>query len=597
MEGQRIDNAVVRRLAKELAILHVSVTAEHTVAEIKLLDDALVDQIAAGEVVERPSSVVKELLENALDASAEAITVEIAEGGRESIRVVDDGSGMDRADAELCVRRHATSKIASLEDLQRLVTMGFRGEALASIASVSRFRLVTRQRTATAGIEVVIEGGSPPTVREVGAPPGTSLEVRDLFFNVPARRKFLKARQTESHHIAETCLKIALAHPHVRLALFSNGRRVREYLPAKDRVARARSVFPDLALEVVDAERDGVRMLAALGPPERARTGARNLYLYVNDRPIVDRGLARAIAFAYGDKLSGGQFPSGAVFLDLDPDAVDVNAHPQKTEVRFAKASIVYDAVTRMLTKGLGTKTWEGGITGSASVASGPASRDDDYWKERLAPGPTVEKVADDASSEPDPWGLGDALREESPAYADEPTESAPDEPMRFLGVVGSLWLATHRDHLLAIEPCRAAGALTLESWTGDELPSQRLLFPERVELTDVEMSRIEVHRDELDELGIECASVGPRSIAIHSVPRLPTVLVCEPRAEDLLRAALLAFENGVDARAAMASAATVRVSDECAADVIAILTQWPPAKRADFIAAWSGVDLRARLP
>ena len=147
------------------------------------------------------------------------------------------------------------------------------------------------------------------------------------------------------------------------------------------------------------------------------------------------------------------------------------------------------------------------------------------------------------------------------------------------------------------IEPCRAAGALTLESWTGDELPSQRLLFPERVELTDVEMSRIEVHRDELDELGIECASVGPRSIAIHSVPRLPTVLVCEPRAEDLLRAALLAFENGVDARAAMASAATVRVSDECAADVIAILTQWPPAKRADFIAAWSGVDLRARLP
>lgn len=565
-------------------------------AEIKLLDDALVDQIAAGEVVERPASVVKELLENALDASAEAITVEIAEGGRETIRVVDDGEGMDRSDAELCVRRHATSKIGSLEDLHRLVTMGFRGEALASISSVSRFRLVTRQRESTAGIEVVIEGGSPPVIREVGAPPGTSIEVRDLFYNVPARRKFLKARQTESHHIAETCLKIALAHPHVRLALFSNGRRVREYLPAKDRVSRARAVFPDLALETVEAERDGVRMLAALGPPERARTGARNLYLYVNDRPIVDRGLARAVAFAYGDKLSGGQYPSGAVFLDLDPDAVDVNAHPQKTEVRFAKASVVYDAVTRMLTKGLGTKTWEGGITGSAAVASGPASRADDYWEERLAPGPKVEKVAEPESKEVDPWGIGDALREASPPYpASE--ESTAHEPLRFLSVLGALWLATHREHLIAVEPCRAAAALTLDSWDEGDLPAQRLLFPERVELGDADMQQVEMHRDELEELGMECASVGPRSIAIHSLPRLPAVLVCEPHGEDLLRAVLLAFENGIDARQAMASAATVRVSDECAADVIALLSDWPIAKRAPFAAVWSPLDLRARLP
>lgn len=563
-------------------------------SEIRLLDDALVDQIAAGEVVERPASVVKELLENALDASAEAITVEIAEGGRESIRVVDDGEGMDRADAELCVRRHATSKIGSLEDLQRLVTMGFRGEALASISSVSRFRLVTRQRESTAGIEVSIEGGSGATVREIGAPPGTSIEVRDLFFNVPARRKFLKARQTESHHIAETCLKIALAHPHVRLAFFSNGRRVREYLPAKDRVARARSVFPDLAIEVVEAERDGVRMLAALGPPERARTGARNLYLYVNDRPIVDRGLARAVAFAYGDKLGGGQYPSGAVFLDLDPDAVDVNAHPQKTEVRFAKASVVYDAVTRMLTKGLGTKTWEGGITGSAAVATGPASRADDYWEQRLAPGPKAEKVAEPESTEVDPWGIGDALREASPPY---PASDVSTEPLRFLSVLGALWLATHREHLIAIEPCRASAALTLESWAEGDLPAQRLLFPERIELSEADMQRVEMHREELEELGMECASVGPRSIAIHSLPRLPAVLVCEPHGEDLLRAVLIAFENGADARQAMASAATVRVSDECAADVIAILSDWPISKRAPFAAVWSPLDLRARLP
>ncbi|MEM1418526.1 MAG: DNA mismatch repair endonuclease MutL, partial [Myxococcota bacterium] len=222
---------------------------------IRRLDDALIDQIAAGEVVERPSSVVKELVENALDAKARRLEVEIVEGGRTRIRIVDDGIGMDPEDAAAAVMRHATSKLRSFGDLDRLSTMGFRGEALPSIASVSRFRLVTRPREALSGTEVRIEGGGPAIVREVGAAPGTVVEVDDLFFNVPARRKFLKARQTETGHVRETCVRVALARPDVLLRLRVDGRESRLFAPAPNRQARARAVFPDLPLEAVEGTR------------------------------------------------------------------------------------------------------------------------------------------------------------------------------------------------------------------------------------------------------------------------------------------------------------------------------------------------------
>ena len=428
---------------------------------IRQLPPNLINRIAAGEVVERPASVVKELVENALDAEAGAITVEMVEGGRERIRVVDDGVGMDREDALMCVRRHATSKLRRFEDLGTLRTMGFRGEALASIASVSRFRLLTRQREAVAATEVRVEGGAAPVVRDAGAPPGTTVEVDELFFNVPARRKFLRARQTESHHIAETVLKAALAHPQIRFALTSNGRRIREYLPALGRLARAQAVFDDQKLVPIEASQDDVGVVAALGPPERARSGARHLYLFVNDRPVIDRALARAIAFSYGDRLAKGKYPAGVLFLSLPPGEVDVNAHPQKTEIRFARASRVLDAVTRLLTRELGTRRWAGGIEGTAAESSvrpaakpaGPASsggpapslRRDGFWSERLAAGPGtrtstgaggkkggVDPTPPAAPS--DPWGLGSALAgptapeatPEGPAGEDSPRDGAP---------------------------------------------------------------------------------------------------------------------------------------------------------------------------
>lgn len=267
---------------------------------IRVLDDALADQIAAGEVVERPASVVKELLENAIDAEATTIRIEIAAGGTREIRITDDGTGMDPEDAALAVRRHATSKIARLEDLNAIGTLGFRGEALPSIASVSRFELLTRPRDAVAGTRVRVDGGADAEIREVGCAPGTTVSVRELFYNVPARRKFLKSIGTESARITEVCKRAALAHPDVRLLLFRDGRRNLELLPSESAAQRATMVFGNERLNTVEGARDGVSVLALLGAPERARAGAGGLHLFVNRRPVKDRALSRAVSFAYG---------------------------------------------------------------------------------------------------------------------------------------------------------------------------------------------------------------------------------------------------------------------------------------------------------
>ncbi|MBK6808635.1 MAG: DNA mismatch repair endonuclease MutL [Sandaracinaceae bacterium] len=341
---------------------------------IRLLDDALIDQIAAGEVVERPASVVKELLENALDAGATSVTVTILEGGVDSIVVNDDGHGMGPADAALAIQRHATSKIRSFDDLTHIKTLGFRGEALPSIASVSRFELTTRRAEDVEGVRVRVHGGDVQPLQPMGCAPGTTISVRDLFYAVPARRKFLKARQTETSHVMDVCRRVALAHPELRLHVFSNERRVGEWLPAKDWFARAQANFGDETLQRIEGQRASLGVRAALGAPERARTGAKNLYLFVNGRPVRDASLARAVTFAYGSVIPPGRFPAGVLHVDLPAEEVDVNAHPQKSEVRFAAGSATYEAVTRVLAKELGTQAF-----------GGPASRSSSgFWEGRL---------------------------------------------------------------------------------------------------------------------------------------------------------------------------------------------------------------------
>ncbi len=557
-------------------------------ARVRVLPDALADQIAAGEVVERPASVVKELLENALDAEATSVTVDIAAGGVGRIRVTDDGHGMTAEDAALAVRRHATSKIAVAEDLLAIRTLGFRGEALPSIASVSRFTLTTRPPDAVAGTRVRIEGGSEPQMREAGCAPGTTVEVADLFYNVPARRKFLKSQATESARVADVCLRVALAEPALRLVLLRDGRRSREYLPAPDRAARARAVFTGERLRELAGEREGVRMLSVLGPPEKARSGASALHLFVNGRPVRDRALARAVAFAYGSVLAAGRFPVGAVWIDVDPTEVDVNVHPQKSEVRFAKGRSVLDTVTRVLAKELGTTAW-----------GGPAARGDSYWAERLAgataPGTptragTSAKAADEAPAA-DPWGLAGAIREAAPSYgsvpprAPEPAAAQPDlVPGR--GLFGSLRALAQVRRMLIV--CEGPDALhVLDQHAADErlrfhrlrqafrarsVSTQRLLFPERVEVTPAEAALVDERQDELSSLGLDVAAVGPTTVAVRAVPSLVSRAPPERLLRDVLDELDLggarAFGDAVDmALATMACHGAIRAGDALSLD------------------------------
>ena len=316
---------------------------------VRRLPNDLANQIAAGEVVERPASVVKELVENALDAGASKIRVAIETGGVARIQVTDDGSGMDEADARLALERHATSKIASLEDLACITSFGFRGEALPSIASVSRFTLRTRRPDADAGTEVTVTGGGDATVRPTGCAVGTHIEVSDLFFNVPARRKFLKATGTESGHVGEVVVLAALASPKVGFSFSRDGKIAREITRASTRQERVAQVISEERLEACKRERGPMRIEAYLAPPERARAGAVALYIFVNGRPVKDRQLTRAVAQAYGSVLEPGRYPVGVVYLELPPEMVDVNVHPQKAEVRFADGRGIFDAVTREL--------------------------------------------------------------------------------------------------------------------------------------------------------------------------------------------------------------------------------------------------------
>jgi DNA mismatch repair protein MutL len=326
---------------------------------IRLLPPELRDQIAAGEVVERPASVVKELVENSLDAGARTIRVEIQGGGLDRILIVDDGHGLDRDSALLALQRHATSKLTVFDDLYRLDTFGFRGEAIPSIAAVSHMTITTRPPEALEAVEITCTPGAEPSAREVGAPAGTSIEVRDLFRNVPARRKFLKSTGTEAGHVADACFDLALARPDVALTFVREGRVARQWLRAPDRVTRGRDVLgramegrlPELVHVI--GERPHARVEALLGPPERARSGATGLHLLVNGRAIRDRHLARAIAMAYGSVLDPGRYPIGIVWIDVPSDEVDVNVHPQKAEVRFSRGRELLDDVTRGLVAGL----------------------------------------------------------------------------------------------------------------------------------------------------------------------------------------------------------------------------------------------------
>jgi DNA mismatch repair protein MutL len=583
---------------------------------IRRLPSDLTNQIAAGEVVERPASVVKELVENALDAGATRVKVELEQGGVVLVRVSDDGAGMDADDALLAIERHATSKIGDKDDLFRLRTFGFRGEALPSIASVAKLRLVTRVRSADEGTEVVVEGGGAPEARPAGAAQGTSVEVRDLFFNVPARRKFLKSTGTEAAHVSEALLLAAFSRPDVSFFLVRDGRAAREWLRVAPRRERAAQALDGERLQPCLGERGPMRLEAHLTPPERARAGTVGLHLLVNGRPVRDRQLARAVANAYGSVLEPGRYPVGVVYVDLPTELVDVNVHPQKAEVRFAEGRVLFDAVTRELHAAL-ARAFSLPALGAARAWATPRPP-----PSSLEP-PTPRFVPDDASlsssgSPADPWQLapGDepstqkslaertllasALQASAPAAAGATPglfEGAGFyASLEFMGQVRATWLVCGGpDGLYVIDQHAAAERVTFHrlrrAFASRTMSTQRLLLPEVIELLPAEVATLEEHATEVGALGVELRAVGPNAVAVHAVPTLlvrgrPERIVRDLVAE-LGRAATRPFGDAADlVLATMACHGSVRAGD--------------PLSREEAVAllrALDGIDFAGHCP
>ena len=595
---------------------------------IQKLSDELANQIAAGEVVERPASVVKELVENALDANATRVGVDVEQGGSLLVRVSDDGDGMTSEDALLSLERHATSKIKTLDDLFRLGTFGFRGEALPSIASVSRLLLRTRARGRDEGCEVEVTGGRPPVVRPAGGATGTTIEVRELFFNVPARRKFLKATATESAHVGDVLLGAALARPDVTFTLSRDGRTVREYLRASSRSERARATSAGENLAHVVAERGPLRIEAMLAAPERARSGATGLALLVNGRPVRDRVLARAVAHAYGSVLEAGRYPVGVVWLDLPPELVDINVHPQKAEVRFTDARGVFDGMTRelhgVLARAFGLPELTNPFAharlaaptlktlGEAAAAARATVTGTDRLALESSPEPPVTLPRPDfavplvpevnlfTATAGSDWASRGAEPGHAPGIADEPASAYGRAVLyarlRYVGQVhGTFLVCEGDDGLYVLDQHAAAERVTFDrlrrAFGSRTIATQRLLVPEVVELPASDVAVLEENADEVAAVGVEVRAVGEGAVAVHAVPailaRAEPAQVVRDLAAELSRAGGRAFGAAVDlVLATMACHGSIRAGDAVS-----------PEEARALLAALDEVDFAGHCP
>ena len=510
--------------------------------KIQVLPEELCNKIAAGEVVERPSSVVKELLENAIDAGASDILVELESGGKKLIRVTDNGSGMGRQDAFLSLERHATSKIRSDADLFALTTLGFRGEALASIASVSRLRLKTCGNDQGLGQEIYAEGGTIRKAEEIGLPRGTVVEVRNLFFNLPARRKFLRKDQTELGHAADVVTKQALAHPAVGFRLKHDGRmlvELRREKGVRERVAAllGRSLLNDLL--VVDRQAgEDLQLSGLISQPQLTRSGANHVYTFINGRYIRDRVVQHAIMEGYRHLLMKGRYPVAILFLRLDPEQVDVNVHPTKHEVRFREQTLIHDFIVQTLQKTLRPAPWVGGseprlpstehggtppLAPTSSSMEQPAVLKEpvpDYRRAQPINAPTPELPAPEISSA--------VVESTARTQLALQTEAAAGffANLQILGQYHqSYLLCQDGEDLVLIDQHAAHERITFEKLRLDygtgAVASQSLLFPEILELDFRSAAALGDYREELERLGFEIEPFGGKSFALKAIPQI----------------------------------------------------------------------------
>ncbi len=488
--------------------------------KIRVLSDVLASQVAAGEVVERPASVVKELVENSIDAGAGEIRVDIDRGGTALIRVSDDGCGMSREDALLSLERHATSKLRTAGDLAAIRTLGFRGEAVPSIASVSRFRMVTREPDAVAGTEILVDGGKIRDVREAGCAPGTVIEAKALFFNMPARRKFLRAETTESAHVEHQLRLHALAAPNVRFRLRRDDREVFDLPPVARAVDRVRQLLgPDLARELVElpvTHGNGIAVEGFVLPAAHARKGRRHQCVFLNGRPVEDAAISRGLAEGFRGGLSDGLHPAAWLWIDLEPALVDVNVHPAKREVRFHRPVEVRDTISSAVQAGLRPKVAEPAPPARPAPA---ARRPDVSWVTAVQP--SLPVAPPPARSQP-------ARRVDVPAPAAAPAPEPepavpPAVPFRPIGMLHQRFvLLESEDGLAILDPKAAKERIFYEKLLRGAqggADAQNLLVPVLLELDPRDLELVLRERAMLAEAGIEVESFGGNTLQIRSLP------------------------------------------------------------------------------
>jgi DNA mismatch repair protein MutL len=541
--------------------------------QIRILPDILSNKIAAGEVVERPASVVKELAENALDAGASRLLVDIEQGGRSLIQVADNGCGMSRDDALLSIERHATSKIVSDQDLFNIRTLGFRGEALPSIAAVSKLSLVTREAASDSGTELTIEGGRLVNVAEIGAPAGTMVTVRQLFFNTPARRKFLKSISTEMAHIADILASMALAWPQAQFRLTHNERVVKSWPAVGDPFERAADVLggiPRGELHPIELSREGISVSGWISSPRAFRKSASGVFTLVNRRFVRDRVVQHALFQGYSQRLVKGQFPLAVLFIRVPFDQVDVNVHPAKSEVRFARPNDLHELIRQAVAQtlydfdrpGFRQRTPETNQARDANESLGdrrfvgePSSLDDRGGT------PLPQKSDQALIQHPGPSIQHPASSIQYPESA-QPAQTDIWEKRAFSGmrVIGQL----HHTYII----CEAADGLILvdqhaahERVLYEQLnrraedfrpPAQALLVPETVDLGFREAHALEWLMPHLRQLGMELEPFGGGTVVVKSVPGFLSGREMRPLLMEIAAAGSGPEGSGVDPQEAM---------------------------------------------
>lgn len=525
---------------------------------IQILNDEVASQIAAGEVVERPASVVKELVENALDAKASQITIQIANAGRRMIEVADDGAGIPTAEMELAVARHATSKLRSAEDLFRIQTLGFRGEALASIASVSRFTLVSRARDAEVGARLRVEDGRPVPVEAVGTPVGTVVRVEDLFYNVPARLKFLKRDLTERQQIDALATRYALAYPEVRFHLLQDGRAVLQTTGRGDRrevLAGLYGITIARQMLEVSFEDERLRVSGFISPVALTRSNRKEITFFINGRWVQDVSLATALLQAYHTLLMVGRYPLAALFIELDPEDVDVNVHPAKAEVRFRSPDQVFSGVQRAVRRALLAYSPVPPVSSGAWQSTFPARGIDPAWdmsremEGNRPPGWGMPATPGEWPDEPETPPAAEPSQEPGApgvlGQAEQPKDDTPGQVsptmipsqgefrtsglplLRLIGQVGLTYLiAEGPDGLYLIDQHAAHERVLFERFMrqrGRQIPSQALLEPVTIYLPPASASLLQGQLSVLGELGFGIEPFGPNTFRVRAIPALLT--------------------------------------------------------------------------